>query len=175
MYYNALFSLVFYPIVFILAVYKLETFLIVDLQNDGEIRTVTWPNYLLIGGLMLSAMLEYLRLMEGIRGNSVENVPKLSAFGLLSFLQFFFLVGCISLLPQLLPLMLITNWILLVFIVAEFLFMGRTLQRLVTRQTASFFRVVQNEYVSSAVQPITRERIRTIAWTKPQSPFFRTL
>ena len=118
------------------------------MQSDGEIGHITWPNYLLLGGQILSAVLEYLRLLEGIRGNSAETVPKLSAFGLLSFLQVCYLVGCIALLPQLLPLMLITNWILLVFIAAEFIFMGRTLQRLVTRQTASFFRVVQNEYVT---------------------------
>jgi len=119
--------------------------MILDIQLDGEIRTIEWPNYLLLAGQVLSAVLEYLRLVEGIRGNSVENVPKLSAFGLLSFLQACYLVGCITLLPQLLPLIQIVDWVLLVFIAAEFLFSGRTLHRLVTRQTASFFRVVQNE------------------------------
>jgi hypothetical protein len=143
--YNALFSAVFYPLFYFLVLYKLQTFLLLDVQQDGEILTIEWPNYLLLGGQLLSAVLEYLRLVEGIRGNTVENVPQLSAFGLLSFLQGCYLVGCLSLLPQLMPLMLIINGVLLVFILAEFLFMGRTLGRLVTRQTASFFRVVQSE------------------------------
>ena len=141
-----LWSVAFYPIFLFLAIYKMETFMCLDM-DEGTLEIRSWPNLLLIGGQLLSAVLEFLRLGEGIQGNSQENVPKLSAFGLLSFIQACYLLGCIFILPQLMPLMIIANWILIVFIVAEFLLMIRTLQRLVTRQTASFFRVVQNEYV----------------------------
>ena len=95
------------------------------------------------------SLFEVFRLYFGFVGNAEEKVPQLSAFVLSTlfpqiFLLFYLGYGMRAEAPQFSFEGPLSN-LLLLFCIAELAVSYKALQQLISRQTASFFRLVQDE------------------------------
>ena len=140
LYYNAMFSALYGIVSSILVLQKLGLYeLYYSLQK-----------MLLMPIVIVWVFAEVARLYSGFCGNSKESVPQMSAFLLLTiFPQFPCVIFLGFLQEQAFPFDQVAGVIMCAFLITEFAFGWISLQALIRRQTAQFYRLCQAEEHSS--------------------------